>query len=592
MKIKHFKKLIFVLICSFLSGISTAQSSYQFHSHNDYAQEFPFWKAYIHGASSIEADVFLKDEELFVTHTEEEIEPNLTLENLYLKPLSELAKSGKLRKTQLLIDLKSSAQPTLKVLMKLLKNYPELTKIDNLSFVISGNRPGNSEYKNYPDFIQFDHQDVSNLDEADLSKIALISKSFKEYSVWNGLGRITAPELQKVEEVIKKAHDAGKPFRFWGAPDTKTAWSRFAAMGVDFINTDKPAEASAYLESLDNRNVELKDPISVYHPKFNFDKNSTPKNIILMIGDGNGLSQISSAMIANRGELTLTQLQNLGFVKTSSFDDLVTDSAAGGTAMATGEKTNNRAIGTDAEGKDLVAITEILNEKGYLNGILTTDYITGATPSSFYAHVVERDDSNAILEDLKTSNIDFFVAAGSSDFNKIQDEFVQKELSEFNDFEDRTSVFLSEESLGGVEDRGNQFPTYVQKVLQNLENQEKPYFLMIEGAKIDKNGHTNNASGIVQEILDFDKTIAEVLKVADKNENTLVVITADHETSGFGIMQGNLEDGKLEGGFLTNDHTAVMVPLFSYGPKAELFNGVYENTEIFHRILEALNMEK
>ena len=588
MKINFYRTIQVVLTTIFFCGNLLAQSNYKFHSHNDYAQDFPFWKAYIHGASSIEADIFLKNDELYVTHSEDEIQADFTLENLYLKPLADLAKAGKLRNLQLLIDLKSESKTSLKKLVEVLNSYPELTQSDKISFVISGNRPRPNEYKDYPGFIEFDHQDLSDLEKTDLTKVALISQNFRDYSVWNGLGRITAPELKKVETAIKKAHDAGKPFRFWGAPDTKTAWSRFAEMGVDFINTDKPDEASKYLETLQTRKFELKTPISVYQPKFDYDKNTSPKNIILMIGDGNGLSQISSAVFANRGELTLTQLKNIGLVKTSSFDDLVTDSAAGGTAMATGTKTNNRAIGTDKDGKDLSNLTEILAKKGFLNGIMTTDFVTGATPSSFFAHVVERDDSESILEDLNKSKIDFFMAAGARDFEKIKDNFIQEDFSDFNDLENRTAVFLSENTLADASVRGDQFPKYVKKALQNLERQDKPYFLMIEAAKIDKNGHTNNASGIIEEMLDFDKTIAEVLKVADKNKNTLVVITADHETSGFGIMQGDLEKGKIEGGFLTHDHTGAMIPLFSYGPGSELFNGVYENTAVFHRILKAL----
>jgi len=111
---------------------------------------------------------------------------------------------------------------------------------------------------------------------------------------------------------------------------------------------------------------------------------------------------------------------------------------------------------------------------------------------------------------------------------------------------------------------------------------------MIEAAQIDSNGHANNTSGIVQEMLDFDQTIAEVLKFADKTKNTLVVITADHETSGFGIISGNLNKGELHGEFLTTNHTGIMVPVFAYGPQAEKFRGAYENTEIFHKILAAL----
>ena len=205
MKINFYRTIQVVLTTIFFCGNLLAQSNYKFHSHNDYAQDFPFWKAYIHGASSIEADIFLKNDELYVTHSEDEIQADFTLENLYLKPLADLAKAGKLRNLQLLIDLKSESKTSLKKLVEVLNSYPELTQSDKISFVISGNRPRPNEYKNYPDFIEFDHQDLSDLEKADLTKVALISQNFRDYSVWNGLGRITAPELKKVETAIKKA---------------------------------------------------------------------------------------------------------------------------------------------------------------------------------------------------------------------------------------------------------------------------------------------------------------------------------------------------------------------------------------------------
>lgn len=580
-----------LLLLGFFSISVVAQKNYKIHSHNDYGQDFPFWKAYVSGASSIEIDVFLQHGKLYVTHAEEEISPEKTIENLYLDPLSKLAKSGKLRKVQILVDIKSDARKTLEKLVKIVKNRPELAENNNLRFVISGNRPQPSEYKNYPDFIHFDHQVLENLTNIALEKIALVSVSFKDFSVWNGLGRMTETDLARVKDAIAQAHAVHKPFRFWGSPDTETAWSHFAELGVDFINTDHPVRASQYLETLDSRKFQLQQKIPVYHPHFAYAENEKPKNVVLLIGDGNGLSQISSAMIANGGALTVTQLKTLGLIKTFSFDDLVTDSAAGGTAMATGAKTNNRAIGTDPSGKPLKNITETLSAHGFLNGVMTTDKITGATPSTFYAHVPERDDSATILKDLAKSKIDFFVSAGANDFDAIQQDFERKKLADITDFSKRTAVFLSENNLDTASKRGTIFPEHVKKVLQTLENQEKPYFLMIEAAKIDSNGHNNNVSGIVEEMLDFDQAIAEVLKVADKNENTLVVITADHETSGFGILQGSLENGELKGGFLTNDHTATMVPLFAYGPQSGLFQGVFENTEIHNKIMQALQIE-
>lgn len=112
---------------------------------------------------------------------------------------------------------------------------------------------------------------------------------------------------------------------------------------------------------------------------------------------------------------------------------------------------------------------------------------------------------------------------------------------------------------------------------------------MVEGAKIDSYGHAKNMQGVINESIGFDKAVAEVLKFADQNQNTLVVITADHETGGLTIPQGNFAKNEVEGDFTTHDHTGTMVPIFAYGPKSHLFQGVYENNKVFYKILEALD---
>src|SRR5690606_24387597 len=119
-------------------------------------------------------------------------------------------------------------------------------------------------------------------------------------------------------------------------------------------------------------------------------------------------------------------------------------------------------------------------------------------------------------------------------------------------------------------------------------SKNKPFFLMIEGAKIDKFAHKNDVEGIVSEGIDFDRAITEAIKFADLSGDTLVIITADHETSGFSIPQGNLKNNIIEGDFTTYDHTAAMVPIFAYGPGSQEFQGVYENNEVYNKILRVL----
>lgn len=244
---------IFIFLYS-VGTLAQEEQISKIHSHNDYDQEVPFWKAYSAGAHSIEADVFLKDGVLYVTHAEQEIIKERTLEKLYIKPLSEIFGSDKLIKDrhtlQLLIDVKSEAKPTLNALLRLLRQYPKLTKDPRLKFVISGSRPDAKLYYKYPNFIWFDHQDLKPISDKALEKVALISMSFRQFSNWNGKGSIAKEELQEIKETIKKAHSYNKPFRFWATPDSKSAWQAMSELRVDYINTDHPFQCMEYVTSL------------------------------------------------------------------------------------------------------------------------------------------------------------------------------------------------------------------------------------------------------------------------------------------------------------------------------------------------------
>ncbi|WP_198027646.1 metallophosphoesterase [Seonamhaeicola sp. S2-3] len=231
-----------------------AQKSIKIHSHNDYNQNLPFWKAYGCGLNSIEVDVFLKNEVLYVTHDETDIEEDKTLETMYLKPLSKvvLTHIGNEQNIQLLIDLKSEAYTTLNAIVKTLKKYPELTNNPQLSFVISGFRPSVADYNNYPNYISFDYQRLETIPAESINKVSLISLSFSKFSSWDGLKPMPNKDLKKIESIVKNAHSLNKPFRFWGAPDTPLAWKTFYDLGIDFINTDHPLECSQYFKKLNH----------------------------------------------------------------------------------------------------------------------------------------------------------------------------------------------------------------------------------------------------------------------------------------------------------------------------------------------------
>lgn len=568
------------------------------HSHNDYLQNVPFWKAYAAGASSIEADVFLVGDSLFVAHTQEEINTKRSLERLYFEPLQEALalRMDRPKQLQLLIDIKSEPYASLDAIIKTLKKFPSILEEDAITITISGRRPKPSEYPKYPDYIFFDYQSLEGVEnQGILDKIALISLSFRNFSEWNGMGRLTAEDLEKVSNTIEKAHGLGKPFRFWATPDSKTTWKAFADLGVDFINTDVPFECVHYLNALPDRYYRNTEFSEVYRPTFATDgTDQTVENIILMIGDGNGLAQICATALVNKGELSLTQLKSIGFLKTQSADDFTTDSAAAGTALATGKKVPNRAIGMDDKGNLLENITELLAKMGFVSGVVTTDEISGATPSSFYAHQKDRSMSEGILEDLSKSPLSLFIAKG--DLTGLKKDAIGG-FSMVSSFEEvgktkksRIGFTLSEDATSAISEN-DALAKATENALQFLKRKNKPFFLMVEGAKIDSYGHENDIGGVISEGIGFDKAVTEALKFADANSGTLVIITADHETGGLTIPQGNIEKNEIEGDFTTHDHTGMMAPIFAYGPQSDKFQGVYENNEVFHKMLKVLKAQ-
>ncbi len=333
-------------------------------------------------------------------------------------------------------------------------------------------------------------------------------------------------------------------------------------------------------------------------------KATKPKNVVILIGDGMGTSQVYAGLIANKGSLFLRTMPVSGFSKTNSADDLITDSAAGATAISTGSKTNNGAIGVDAKDIPKKTLFELAEEKKLSTGLVVTCAVTHATPASFVAHQTGRDMTQAIAADLMNSNIDVFIGGGRDDFEKRKDG--RNLLSELksNGYDVITRMdslpFTNGNKIAALVHenqpppfalgRGEMLTPGTAFALSKLKQNEHGFMLLVEGSQIDWGGHDNHTGYIVTEMLDFDRTIGEVLKFASKDGETLVVVTADHETGGFSINGGSLETGLVEGKFTTGNHTGVMVPIFAYGPGAEQFSGIMENTDIFVKIKKLMGL--
>jgi len=323
------------------------------------------------------------------------------------------------------------------------------------------------------------------------------------------------------------------------------------------------------------------------------------RNIIFMIGDGMGLPAVYAAMTVSDHPLNIERCNIIGLQKTNSADNYITDSAAAGTALATGNKTNNGVIGMDSQGNIVKSILEIAEENGLATGLVSTSSVTHATPASFIAHQLSRNNYEDIALDFLKTDIDVFIGGGYDHFAKREDKLNLIDSLKVRGYEVDTSMNLILKStamkLAGftapvhnsyrLRNRGDMLSASSGKAIEILNKNPKGFFLMIEGSQIDWAGHANTADTLVDETLDFDKAVGIVLDFAEKDGHTLVVITADHETGGVTIIGGDTETHKVSLNFSTKDHTAVMIPVYAFGPGAEKFTGIYDNIDIFQKIL-------
>lgn len=330
-------------------------------------------------------------------------------------------------------------------------------------------------------------------------------------------------------------------------------------------------------------------------------KEEKVKNIIFMIGDGMGVAQVSATQIAQDYEpMQFERATYVGLQKTYSANSRVTDSAAAGTALSTGNKTNNGMIGVTPDSLPQRSILEYFEQAGRPTGIVVTYPVTNATPAAFVAHVPNRNMEDEIATYYLENDVDVIFGGGSKRFDQRADQvnlfdaLKEKEytiaynLSELSEIKSGNVIMLpTEGSMSSrLDGRDEYLPEATAKALEILTNNanEEGFFLMVESSMIDGYGHQNNVEGIIKETKDFDNAIKVAFDYADTHPGTLVVVTADHATGGLTIVNGNrrfdLHDHQVDYAFTTGGHTGEMVPIFAYGAGAENFTGVFENTDI------------
>lgn len=362
------------------------------------------------------------------------------------------------------------------------------------------------------------------------------------------------------------------------------------------------------------------------------------KNVIYLIGDGMGLGAVSSLVLSEEEATGFEMNPVIGLSETCSANNYVTDSPAGGTALATGTRTNNGYLGVDPDGNQLTSILRKAQTMGKKTAIVVNTTLTEATPAAFYAGVTSRNKTYDIAKQFTESEVDIAIGGGLDHFinrpdsldltatliekgydvylhwenvlNSSSDKFVgilplsdlhrREKGNKTAEAAEGQEVCLAAKLAASTEEASGAHlsePTvYLQKAtaktLEVLSRDNKDgFFLMVESAIIDGYGHNNDSEGMIVEMREVDNTVRQLVEYVNQHPETLLVITADHETGGTGVDYNSLAPGDVKPvrlSFSTHGHTGTLVPIFAYGAGAEAFGGVMKNTDLPKKIEELM----
>lgn len=332
---------------------------------------------------------------------------------------------------------------------------------------------------------------------------------------------------------------------------------------------------------------------------------SQPKNVIFIVGDGMGTAQVYSSIVAQGEGSAFLQFPVTGFSRTYSYDKYTTDSGAGGTALMTGHKVENKhiAFGPNREWYSSF-LTKAKCKQGRKVGFVVTSSVLDATPASTYAHVSNRKHFDSISNQMAKCGFDVMIGGDKNHFLPANREdgltpIVTMQEAGYQMIYDVKELdtargpllcgLLSEDNPAPAPQRGDMLLRGVKCALRNMEN-EKGFVLMIEGSQIDWACHDNDTVCLAAEMADFETVLHYVLDYARRDGNTLVVVTADHETGGLTLFKGDISKRSNQYHFATGNHSGVMVPVFAYGPGAEQFSGIQQNTAIARKIMKLLGL--
>ena len=328
-------------------------------------------------------------------------------------------------------------------------------------------------------------------------------------------------------------------------------------------------------------------------------------NVIYMIGDGMALPQVFATMLATGDDLAFCQFPYTGIVDTRSKSNTITDSAAGGTALACDEKTKNGMVGMNSDTVAMPTVLDVLAEHGKSTGIVVTCYSGHATPADFYAKVPKRSMYEDIaIQMAESDKLNVMIGGGRKHFTQRKDSInlvermenelgwkVYDTLANIDTACMKYAVLADDNHMPVYPERGEFLPEGVKTALQTLEKDEDGFFLMVEGSQIDFACHAHDSAWMVNEMIDFNNAVQVALDYAKTHDNTLVVVTADHETGGLTMIDRQGKYTNVEFDYSTGSHTCLPVMIYAYGPGAELFTGWMQNNAVKAKILKACGIE-
>ena len=447
-------------------------------------------------------------------------------------------------------------------------SYKVVESVDNLGKLWTVTLTNDSDYISYQNVLKLVRPDGSLLEPA----------------IWSDNFVAVLPHSEKIVTC--------RCDRKENARVAMTGWNT----DITLIPDDNTRDKSKYAEHVYGDGDKYTATARYDVPVIKEPKGKKVKNVIMMIGDGMGLEQISCAWVANGGHLYLDNFPVVGLSRTYATDKLITDSSAGGSALATGVKTRYGFIAVDEDGLPVKSILADAHERGLRTGVSVVCRIGDATPAAFCNHSITRYDEEGLAAQYLDCGADFLIGGGIKFFKDRSDgrDIVEEMKAKGYNFVDTREELAASNKLpilglfadtemAPALDRGPILEESAVKALELLDN-DKGFFLMIEGSSIDDHCHHNQVGYAMEELFDFDKTIGKVLEWAAKDGETLVIVTADHATGGLTLLGGSLEKGEIKVNFSTSGHNGIMVPVYAFGPHSEDFSGTMENAEVANRI--------